>query len=71
MSSSSADHLIELRGEIEREIVDVLDAIASAEQSNRMVVLRRWLRERADLEVTRATMILRVRRREGNGSHGE
>lgn len=61
--------LVELRGEIDRDLIDVLDAVAQAEASNRMTVLRRWIRERADSEIHRAMMIMRVRR--GKGSESE
>lgn len=63
------DGLVELRGEIPRELIDVIDAVASAERSNRMTVLRSILREWADREVHRSTLILRVRK--GNGRRTE
>lgn len=53
---------VELRGEIPREVVDVLDAVAQARRVSRMeivsIVLSQWAQERA-LE---ATLIQRVTR---------
>lgn len=64
--SSADDGLIELRGEIPRDLIEVLDAVATAERTNRMAVLRTILREWADREVHRSTLILRVRKRNGS-----
>ena len=63
--------LIEIRGEIDRELVDVIDAIASAEHSNRMSVLRQWIRDRAETELHRATLIVRVAGNNGRRTEPE
>lgn len=60
------DGLVELRGEVPRDLIDVIDAVAAAERTNRMSVLRSVLREWADREVHRSTLVLRVRRRNGS-----
>lgn len=56
----SVNDLVEVRGEVDRDIVDVMDAISSAEGISRTAVLRRWLRDKADAEIHRSTLILRV-----------
>lgn len=58
--------LVELRGEVPRELVDVLDAVAISKGTNRMVILRAVLTNWVQTKVHEADLIRRVT--EGNGS---
>ena len=60
--------LVELRGDIPRELIDVIDAVAMAEKSNRMTVVRKILGEWVEEQVHRSTLILRIRRGNGNAA---
>lgn len=63
-------HLIEIRGDVPRELIDVLDAVAQATPgASRMSVLRDVLREWVDRKCHEASLIQRVRR--GNGTSAE
>lgn len=63
-------HLIEIRGDVPRDRVDVLDAVAQATSgASRMSVLRAVLAEWVDRKCHEASLIQRVRR--GNGSAPE
>lgn len=65
-----SDHLIELRGEIPREVMDVIDAVVQATPgASRMSIVREILGEWVDRKVHEATLIQRVRR--GNGGRTE
>jgi hypothetical protein len=64
---SSSDPFCELRGDILREHMDVIDAVVQATPgANRMSVVRQILAEWVDRKCHEATLIQRVRR--GNGS---
>lgn len=62
--------LVELRGDIPREFVDTLDAVASARGNgcNRMTILREILAEWHRKKLHEASLIVRVNR--GKGSRG-
>ena len=63
-----ADHLVELRGEVLREHVDIIDAVVQATPgANRMTVVRQILDEWVDRKLHEASLIERVRRANGNG----
>jgi hypothetical protein len=65
-----ADPFVELRGEVLREHVDVIDAVVQATPgASRMSVLREILGAWVDQKVHESTLIQRVRR--GNGSEPE
>jgi hypothetical protein len=65
-----SDHLVELRGEIPREVMDVIDAVVQATPgASRMSIVREILGEWVDRKVHEATLIQRVRR--GNGGRTE
>lgn len=67
---AAAEHLVELRGEVPREFVDVLDAVAQATPgANRMSVLRDVLGDWVERKVHEAILIQRIRG--GNGSESE
>lgn len=42
------DGIIEVRGGLPREVVEVIDAVAIAERSDRMVIIRRVMAEWAN-----------------------
>lgn len=66
----SADPFVELRGEILREHVDVMDAVAQATPgASRMSVLREIIGEWYERKLHEHSLIERVRR--GNGSPPE
>jgi hypothetical protein len=60
---------VELRGDVEREIVDVLDAVAKAKRRSRMEVVEQALREWADGKKHESTLVVRLTR--GQGSNRE
>ncbi len=65
-----SDPFVELRGEVLREHVDVIDAVAqSIPGASRMSVLREIVADWVDRETHRASLVMRVRR--GNGSAPE
>lgn len=66
----SHDPFVELRGEVLREHMDVIDAVVQATPgANRMTLIRQILGEWVDRKCHEATLIQRVRR--GNGSGPE
>lgn len=66
----TADPFVELRGEVLREHVDVMDAVAQATPgASRMSVLREILADWYARKLHEHTLIERVRR--GNGSASE
>jgi hypothetical protein len=65
----STDPVVELRGDVLREHVDVLDAVAqSIPGSNRMTIVREILADWVEREHRRATLVLRVTRGNGNAA---
>jgi predicted transcriptional regulator len=60
---------VELRGDIERDIVDVLDAVAKAKRRSRMEVVEMALREWSESKKHESTLVVRLTR--GQGSRGE
>ena len=56
---------VELRGDISRDITDVLDAVAKAKRVSRMEMVERVLREWAEEKVHESMMVQRITR--GNG----
>lgn len=65
-----ADPFIEVRGEILREHVDIIDAVVQATPgASRMSVLREIIGEWVEHELHRAMLVTRVRR--GNGIEPE
>ena len=58
---ASLDHLVELRGEIDRAVMDVIDAVVQSRPgSHRMTLVREILNEWTDREIHRSTLVLRV-----------
>lgn len=58
---ATADHLVELRGEVPRDLVDVIDAVVQATPgSNRMAVVRQILDEWCVRKMHEASLIQRV-----------
>lgn len=69
MAKHTARHdgpVVELRGDIEREIVDVLDAVSSHLRITRMELVEKVLRRWADDKLHESRLVVRVSR--GNGS---
>jgi hypothetical protein len=67
---SAIDPFVELRGEILREHIDVIDAVAQATPgASRMSVLRQIIAEWVERETHRATLVCRVA--QGNGTTPE
>lgn len=65
----ASDHLIELRGEIPRDLIDVIDAVVAATPgANRMSVVREILSDWCERKIHEASLIQRVRRGNGNAS---
>jgi hypothetical protein len=65
-----ADPFVELRGDVLREHIDVIDAVVQATPgASRMSVLREIVSAWVDQKVHEASLINRARR--GNGSEGE
>lgn len=63
-----ADPFVELRGEVLREHVDVIDAVVQATPgASRMSVLREIVGAWVDQKCHEASLIERVRRGNGNG----
>jgi hypothetical protein len=57
------EELIELRGEVPRWMVDIMDAVAQSRPgASRMSILREVLREWCEVRCHEATLIARVRR---------
>lgn len=68
--SAHDDPFVELRGEVLREHVDIIDAVAQATPgATRTSVLRQIIAEWVDRELHRASLVTRVAR--GNGSGPE
>lgn len=67
--SDARPELVELRGEVPRELVDVLDAVAFSKGTNRMVILRSVLQNWVMTKIHEAELIRRVT--DGNGSGPE
>ncbi|WP_439606842.1 hypothetical protein [Hydrogenophaga sp.] len=70
---ATADHLVELRGEVLREHIDVIDAVVQATPgASRMSVVRAILDDWCERKCHEASLIQRVtdsqRNRTGNGS---
>jgi len=64
---ATESHLIELRGEVLREDIDVIDAVVAATPgASRMSVVRAILSDWADRKIHEASLIQRVRRGNGN-----
>jgi len=68
----SADPFVELRGDVLREHVDVMDAVAQATPgASRMSVLREIITEWYSRKLHEHTLIERVRRGNGNEPEAE
>lgn len=57
---------VELRGDIDRDVVDVLDAVAKAKRRSRMEVVELALKEWAEGKVHESTLVVRLTRGHGN-----
>ena len=57
---------IELRGDVDRCVTDVLDAVAKARRVSRMEVVESVLREWADRTIHESTLVLRLTRGQGS-----
>ena len=67
---ATMEHLVELRGEVPREYVDVIDAVVQATPgASRMSVVRVILAEWVDRKVHEASLVYRLTN--GNGSAPE
>lgn len=65
--SASSDALkVELRGDIPREVADVLDAVSQARRVPRFELVNSILRDWAEDKLHEATLIVRVSRCEGS-----
>lgn len=65
-----ADPFIEVRGEMPRDYIDVIDAVVQATPgASRMSVMREIVGQWVDRKVHEASLIQRVRR--GNGNEAE
>lgn len=65
------EHLVELRGEVPRDVMDVVDAVVQATPgASRMSVVRAVLADWVEREVHKSTLILRVRTGNGNPPEG-
>lgn len=60
--------MVELRGDVPRYMIDMIDAVAKAKKTNRMAIVRgvlnHWIKEKLD----EATIVKRVMRGYGNDS---
>jgi len=64
-----ADPFVELRGDVLREHVDIMDAVAQATPgASRMSVLRVIIEEWCEREIHRSTLVQRVARCNGNAA---
>lgn len=61
---------VELRGDIDRDVVDVLDAVAKAKRRSRMEVVEQALKEWADGKVHESTLVVRLARGHGTKREG-
>lgn len=61
---------VELRGDVDRDIVDVLDAVAKAKRRSRMEIVEMALREWADSKFHESTLVVRLTRGQGNKREG-
>lgn len=68
--SASDPTRIELRGDVARDITDVLDAVARARRCSRMEVVEKVLAEWASSKVHESTLVLRLARRDGTMREG-
>lgn len=67
-----ADPFVELRGEVLREHIDVMDAVAQATPgASRMSVLREILADWVDREKHRAMLVTRVAGSNGSASESD
>lgn len=57
---------VELRGDIDRDIVDVLDAVAKAKRRSRMEVAEQALKEWAESKRHESTLVVRLTRVQGS-----
>lgn len=57
---------IELRGDVSRDITDVLDAVARSRRCSRMDVVEEVLSEWMARKIHESTLVLRLARRDGN-----
>ncbi len=62
---SSGALKVELRGDVPRNVADVLDAVSQARRISRMELVNAILSEWADETLHEATLIVRVTRAEG------
>ena len=62
---------VELRGDVERDVVDVLDAVSAARRISRMELVSEILSVWADAKVHESMMVQRVTRREGCAAEGQ
>lgn len=62
---SSGALKVELRGDIPRDVADVLDAVSQARRVSRMELVTSVLQEWADAKLHEATLVVRVTRSEG------
>ena len=69
MSVPTADpSRVELRGDIDRDVADVLDAVAKARRVSRMDVVASVLGDWAKDKIHESTIVLRLARGQGNAT---
>lgn len=61
---------VELRGDVDRDIVDVLDAVAKAKRRSRMEIVELALKEWAEGKLHESTLVVRLSRGQGNKREG-
>lgn len=67
MDMATPGDLIELRGDLEREYVDVLDALAKATRRSRTEIWLKAVKEFCRDELHKASLVTRLSRRDGPG----
>lgn len=62
---------VELRGQIDREIIDMLDAVSSHLHTTRIGLVEKILRNWADDKLHESTLVMRVARSNGSQRKGD
>jgi hypothetical protein len=66
-----AEELHDLRTKVPRTVLSVIQALEMATGDTGAEIARKWLTERAETELHKATLITRVMRGEGDNGAGE
>lgn len=59
---------VELRGDIERDLVDFLDVVSSTRRQSRMELVEAILKEWVDSKVHESRVVTRLAQSKGNGT---